>query len=135
GAILTTEAVASHIPPGDHGSTFAGNPFVTGVAKYVLDRISQPEFLAQVRETGEYLKDRLSEINSPLIKEVRGRGLMVGLELTKDVSPVVEAGYEQGLLMVSAGMNTIRFVPPLIATKQHVDRLVERLTTILAEQA
>ncbi len=135
GAILTTEAVAAHIHPGDHGSTFAGNPFVTGVAKYVLERISQPEFLAQVSETGEYLRDRLSEINSPLIKEVRGRGLMVGLELTTDVTPVVEAGYEHGLLMVSAGVNTIRFVPPLIATKQHVDRLVERLTTILAEQA
>lgn len=135
GAILTTEAVAAHIHPGDHGTTFGGNPFATGVAKYVVERISQPEFLAQVRETGEYLKDRLSEINSPVIKEVRGRGLMVGLELTVDVAPVIEAGYDHGLLMVSAGTNVIRFVPPLIATHQHVDRLVERLTTILAEQA
>lgn len=135
GAILTTEAVASHIHPGDHGSTFAGNPFVTGVAKYVVERISQPEFLAHVRETGEYLKDRLSEINSPLIKAVRGRGLMVGLELSIDVTPVVESGYQHGLLMVGAGANVIRFVPPLIAEKQHVDTLIERLTTILAEQS
>lgn len=134
GAILTTEAVASHIHPGDHGSTFAGNPFVTGVAQYVVERISQPDFLSQVRETGEYLKDRLSEINSPLIKEVRGRGLMIGLELNVEVAPFVEAGYAHGLLMVSAGTHVIRFVPPLIARKPHVDRLVERLTAILAEQ-
>jgi len=135
GAILTTEAVASHIHPGDHGTTFGGNPFVTGVAKYVIERISQPSFLANVNETGEYLRERLSEINSPLIKEVRGRGLMVGLELTVDVSPIIDAGYEHGLLMVSAGTNIIRFVPPLIATKANVDTLIDRLTTILAEQS
>jgi len=132
---LTTEAVASHIHPGDHGTTFGGNPFVTGVAKYVIERISQPAFLANVNETGEYLRERLSEINSPLIKEVRGRGLMVGLELTVDVSPIIDAGYEHGLLMVSAGTNIIRFVPPLIATKANVDTLIDRLTTILAEQS
>lgn len=131
GAILVTESVASALQPGDHGSTFAGNPFVTSVARYVVDRIRQPEFLAHVKETGEYLKDRLGEINSPLIREVRGRGLMVGMELTIDVSSVIALGYEHGLLMVSAGTDVIRFVPPLIATKAHVDSLVEKLTAIL----
>lgn len=132
GAILTTNAVADHIHPGDHGSTFAGNPFSTTVAKYVFTRISEPAFLANVRETGAYLKERLQEINSPLIKEVRGRGLMVGLELTADVSPLIEAGYEHGLLMVNAGPNVIRFVPPLIATKADVDPMIDKLTGILA---
>jgi acetylornithine/N-succinyldiaminopimelate aminotransferase len=131
GAILVTEAVASHIHPGDHGTTFGGGPFVTGVAQYVVERISQPEFLAHVAEVGDYLKERLEEINSPLIKEVRGRGLMVGLELTTDVSPVIEAGYGEGLLLVNAGAEVIRFVPPLIAEKSDVDTLIDRLTGIL----
>lgn len=133
GAILTTNAVASHIHPGDHGSTYAGNPFITGVAKYVFKRISQPQFLSNVQETGAYLMERLEEINSPLITEVRGRGLMVGLELTIDASPLIEAGYQQGLLMVNAGQNVIRFVPPLIAQKSDVDGLIGKLTTLLAD--
>lgn len=132
GAILTTEAVASHIHPGDHGTTFGGGPFVTGVAEYVLDRVSQPEFLAHVAEVGEYLQERLEELNSPLIKEVRGRGLMVGVEFSVDVAPMVEAGYQNGLLLVSAGQDVIRFIPPLIAEKSDVDTLVERLSTILS---
>ncbi|MCC6803958.1 MAG: aspartate aminotransferase family protein [Anaerolineae bacterium] len=133
GAILTTEAVASHIHPGDHGTTFGGGPFVTGVAEYVLGRVSQPEFLAHVAEVGEYLQERLEEINSPLIREVRGRGLMVGIELTVDVSPIIELGYQNGLLLVNAGQDVIRFVPPLIAEKSDVDTLVERLSNILSK--
>jgi acetylornithine/N-succinyldiaminopimelate aminotransferase len=135
GAILVTEAVASHIHPGDHGSTFAGGPFITGVAKYVLERVSDPQFLEHVNEVGTYLKERLEEINSPLIKEVRGRGLMVGTEFTVDVSPIVEAGYQNGLLLVNAGTNVLRFVPPLVVEKQHVDVLVEKLTAILGKMS
>lgn len=133
GAILMTEAVASAMHAGEHGSTFAGGPLVTGVAKVVLNRVSQPEFLSHVSEVGDYLIERLSEINSPVIKEVRGKGLIVALELVADVSPIIDAGYEQGLLLVNAGANVIRFVPPLVMEKQHVDTLVEKLTTIFSE--
>ncbi len=133
GAILTTEAVAAHIQPGDHGTTFGGGPFVTSVSEYVLERVSQPEFLANVAEVGDYLKERLEEINSPLIKEVRGCGLMIGMELTIDVNPVIDEGYVQGLLLVNAGADVIRFVPPLIAQKSDVDMLIERLSGILAD--
>ncbi|MCB9449982.1 MAG: aspartate aminotransferase family protein [Anaerolineaceae bacterium] len=132
GAILLTEAVASAMHPGEHGTTFAGGPLVTSVANVVLDRISQPAFLAHVREVGDYLVERLSEINSPLIKDVRGRGLMVGLELTVEVAPLVEAGYQNGLILVNAGTHVLRFVPPLIVEKGHVDTLVEKLTALLA---
>lgn len=133
GAVLTTNAVAEHINPGDHGSTFAGGPLVTAVAKYVLARISQPEFLAQVRAVGDYLVERLEEINSPHIKEVRGRGLMVGLEFHMDAAPLISGGYRHGLLLVNAGQKTVRFVPPLIAENRHVDAMVERLTAVLGE--
>jgi acetylornithine/N-succinyldiaminopimelate aminotransferase len=133
GAVLCTEAVASAIKPGDHGSTFAGGLVVTSAAKAVLDKISQPEFLAHVTEVGEYLHERLSEINSPLIKEVRGKGLMAGVELTVPAGPLVKEGYKHGLLLVNAGDNVLRFVPPLILEKQHVDVLAEKLTIILGE--
>jgi len=132
GAILMTEKVASAMHPGEHGTTFGGGPLVTGVAKHVLGRIDQPEFLAHVSEVGDYLMERLSELNSPIIKEVRGKGLIVALELKVDVSNIIEKGYEQGLLMVNAGTNVIRFVPPLIIEKSNVDHLVEKLTTILS---
>ncbi len=133
GAILTTNAVADHIQPGDHGSTFAGGPLITTVAHHVLERVSQPDFLAHVREVGSYLMERLKELNSPFIREVRGRGLMVGLELTIDVSPLIEAGYRHGLLLLNAGPNVIRFVPPLIVQKHHVDILIEKLAIMLME--
>lgn len=133
GAIMMTQAVASVMHPGDHGSTFAGGPLVTSVSKMVLNRISQPQFLEHVNEVGEYMMERLSEINSPLIKEVRGKGLMIGVEFTIDVSPLVNNGYQNGLLLVNAGENILRFVPPLILEKQHVDVLVDKLTQMLGE--
>lgn len=132
GAVLCTERVASVLKPGDHGSTFAGGPLVCHVAEYVLDRIAEPKFLAHVTEMSEYLKDRLAEINSPHIKEVRGRGLMIGVELDIDASKVIEQGPANGLLLVGAGPNVIRLVPPLIIEKEHIDALAERLTKILA---
>ncbi len=132
GAILMTETVANAMHAGEHGTTFGGGSLVTSVAKHVVQRISQPEFLAHVTEVGDYLMERLSEINSPIIKEVRGKGLIVALELTTDVSDIIDKGYEQGLLMVNAGTNVIRFVPPLIIEKSNVDNLVDKLTTIFS---
>jgi acetylornithine/N-succinyldiaminopimelate aminotransferase len=134
GAILMTDAVAGAMHPGEHGTTFAGGPLVTSAAKTVLNRVSQPEFLTHVNEVGDYLVERLSEINSPLIKEVRGRGLMVALELTIDTTDIIDAGYKHGLIMVNAGTNVIRLVPPLIIEKKHVDELAEKLTIILSEK-
>ncbi|MBZ0296533.1 MAG: aspartate aminotransferase family protein [Anaerolineae bacterium] len=135
GAILVKQSVADAMQPGDHGSTFAGGPLVTAVAKVVLEKVSQPEFLAHVSDVGDYLMERVSEINSPLIKEIRGRGLMVGVEFTVEVGPLVSKAYEQGLLLVNAGENVLRFVPPLILEKQHVDILIEKLTQMLGEIA
>ncbi len=133
GATLVTEAVASSLHVGEHGTTFGGGPMVTSVAVKVLNRISDPEFLANVRETGDYLMERLSEINSPHIKEVRGRGLMVGAELDIDAGKILEKGYDRGLLLIKAREKVVRFVPPLIFQKAHADELVDKLSRILAE--
>ena len=135
GAILVTEAVGSAIKPGDHGSTFAGGPLVTSAALVVLNRIGQPAFLKHVADVGEYLMERLEEINSPLIKEVRGRGLITGVELTVPAAPLVREGFKHGLLTVNAGDNVMRFVPPLVIDKPHVDTLIEKLTVILGDAA
>ncbi len=131
GAILVTEAVASAVKPGDHGSTFAGGPVVTAAAVEVLRRISQPAFLAQVRDVGEYLMERLEELNSPLITEVRGRGLIVGIDLKCQSAALVAAGYEHGLLLLNAGEQVLRFVPPLVAQRADIDTLIESLTSML----
>jgi acetylornithine/succinyldiaminopimelate/putrescine aminotransferase len=133
GAILVTERVAAVMVPGDHGSTFAGGPLICAAASHVFDRISAPAFLGHVREVGGYLKERLEEINSPTIREVRGRGLMLGVEFDLDVSKIVAKGYERGLMLVGSGQSVLRVVPPLIVEKPHADTFVERLSGILAE--
>ncbi|MCY4147703.1 MAG: acetylornithine/succinylornithine family transaminase [Chloroflexi bacterium] len=131
GAILVTDEIANAMQPGDHGSTFSGGAVVTRAAQVVLKRIVSEGFLAHVREVGDYLLERLAELNSPHIVDVRGRGLMAGIEL--DIAPagIVQAGYAHGLLLVSSGTNVIRFVPPLIIQKAHVDELIGKLTQIL----
>ncbi len=131
GAILVTEEIGAAMSPGDHGSTFSGGAVVTRAAEMVVNRIMSTGFLEHVREVGDYLLERLAEINSPHITDVRGRGLMSGIELDIPPAGVVAAGYEHGLLLVSSGTNVIRFVPPLIVEKQHVDELIDKLTVIL----
>jgi acetylornithine/N-succinyldiaminopimelate aminotransferase len=133
GAVLVTDAVASTLHVGEHGTTFGGGPMITSVALSVLNRISAPSFLAHVNETGNYLMERLSEINSPHIKEVRGRGLMIGVELDVEAAKIREKGYAHGLLLIQARERVVRFVPPLIMQKLHVDELVDKLGKILTE--
>lgn len=133
GAILMRQKVADAMHKGDHASTFAGNPFTTHVANYVVERVSQPDFLADVQEKGEYLMDLLAELNSPHIKEIRGKGLLVGVEMDIEAGPVVSAGYEQGILLVSAGANIVRFVPPLTITKDELATAAGILGDILRD--
>jgi acetylornithine/N-succinyldiaminopimelate aminotransferase len=132
GAVLVNERVAAAIHPGDHGTTFAGGPFITAVADAVVRRISDPTFLQHVRETGAYFKERLEELNSPHILEVRGRGLMLGVQLDIPAAEVIQAGYRQGLLLLNAGPDVLRLLPPLIIGKAEVDIAVERLAAVLA---
>jgi predicted acetylornithine/succinylornithine family transaminase len=132
GAVLMTQAVADVMHPGDHGSTFAASPLVASVAKVALDTVNKADFLRDVAAKGAYLKERLEEINSPHITEVRGKGLMIGADLDIPANDVVQAGYKQGLLLVNAGPNTLRLVPPLIISRAEIDTLVERLSALFA---
>lgn len=131
GAALVTDKVAAAIQPGDHGSTFAGGPLVCAAALHVFERINQPAFLSQVQETGAYLRHRLQTLESDKVVEVRGLGLMVGLELNVPVADVVAAARGKGLLLVNAGDNVIRFVPPLTVTRPQIDEAMEVLNACL----
>jgi predicted acetylornithine/succinylornithine family transaminase len=131
GAILMTQRVADVMHAGEHGSTFAAGPLTSAVAEVVVRRVADPGFLADVKAKGEYLHERLEEINSSHIKAVRGRGLMVGVDLDVPVADVTGAGYPRGLLLINAGTHTLRLVPPLIITRDEIDVLVERLSAVL----
>ncbi len=131
GAILATQRVADVMHPGDHGSTFAGGPLVAAVAEKVVSRVANPAFLADVAAKGAYLLERLAEINSPHIQAVRGRGLMVGVDLDIPAADVTAAAHGHGLILINAGTNTLRLVPPLIITRAEIDLLIERLSAVL----
>jgi len=126
GAILMTDEAASPIKVGNHGSTFGGGPLVSAVAEYVVQKISQRSFLQHVRETSEYLWTRLLSLQKEHaeIVAVRGLGLMCGVELESDPKKVIDACVKNGLLVCKAGGNTIRFLPPLIIEKSHVDEAI-----------
>jgi len=123
GALLATAEVAGAFVPGTHASTFGAGPVVAAAANAALGLLSAPEFLAGVRTQGAVLKEKLSDFKSrfPVIKEVRGLGLMWGLELTQEGAPVVAACRERGLLLNCTQGNVIRLLPPLIITPQELD--------------
>jgi acetylornithine aminotransferase len=105
---------------GDHGTTFGGNPLATAVALNVFNRLSKPEFLKQVQSTGNVLKKGLDDIHTAypkIVKEVRGNGMMLGIEFTKDPTPIVKMARERGLLVITAGCNTVRIIPSLTLTE------------------
>ncbi|OQY36489.1 MAG: acetylornithine aminotransferase [Anaerolineaceae bacterium 4572_5.2] len=133
GAILLTQAVANAITPGDHGSTFAGGTFVSHVARAVFAEINSPGFLAGVVERGKLLEEGLQELtqNSSLITEVRGKGMMWGLVTTIPAADVVKAALAHNLLILSAGSNVIRLLPPLLISEREIELLLEKLQAAL----
>ena len=132
GAILLTEEVAAAVGYGEHGSTFAGGPVVCRAAEVVFDRVSDPAFLAAVAENGQRLRQALLALNSPRVVEVRGVGLLVGVELDGPAAPIIAAAREKGLLIINAGENVLRIAPPLIVSGEHVDAAVAILGECLA---
>jgi acetylornithine/N-succinyldiaminopimelate aminotransferase len=134
GAILVTQAVADTLHAGEHGTTFGGGPLVAGVARVVLEKIADPPFLAHVREVGDYFDEALHDFaasNSQVI-ELRGRGLMRGIQIDGSAAAVREAGHAAGILMATAGDDVLRLLPPLIFERQHVDETIEKLGRALS---
>lgn len=133
GALLTTDRVASAFEPGTHASTFGGNPLGMAAGIAVLRALLEDGIMDNCREVGAYLRERLGELKEKhyMIQEIRGMGLMVGMNLTVDGAAVVRRCLEKGLLINCAGEHILRFVPPLTITREDVDRAVEILDEAL----
>ena len=139
GAFLACGEAASAMVPGDHGSTFGGNPFVCAAASAILDVFKEADIPGKAKESGKLLWDALDSVAAKypaLVKEHRGKGLIQGLEFTDAVQAgeiVKKALLEQQMVLIAAEHNTIRFVPPLVIEKQHIEEMQEKLENVLAE--
>jgi acetylornithine/N-succinyldiaminopimelate aminotransferase len=133
GAMLGTEELSTVFGPGSHASTFGGTPLVTAVAKAVLTSLLEDGWIDHCREVGQYFKEGLEGLQKTYscIKEVRGLGLIVGVELDRAGAPIVEACLKRGFLINSAQERVLRFVPPLIIRKEEIDRLLGTLDEVL----
>ena len=131
GGILATDEIASAFVPGDHGTTFGGGPLVAAAANAVLDVILDEDLLSHVNEVGEYFISQLKKLDKEIIAEVRGKGLMVGLELTKAGAEYVDKLREKGFLINCTADKVLRFVPPLIITKEEIDLFIKALDEVL----
>lgn len=135
GACAAKGPAAVILEAGDHASTFGGNPVSCASAKVVLTKLTKENLLQNVKETGRYLKEKLQKLAEKytFIKEVRGLGLMLGMELTIPAREIMNKCMENGLLVIGAGTNIIRFVPPLIISQENVDEAVSILDKVLGE--
>lgn len=134
GAILVTADVARAIQPGDHGTTFGGGPLLAHVAHHVVQRLADPAMLAHVRETGAWFGEQLQGIaeRTGRVRDIRGQGLMWGMDVHEPAAAVIARAFSHGLLLVSAGEHTIRFLPPLVISREELSAglaILERALT------
>jgi acetylornithine/LysW-gamma-L-lysine aminotransferase len=130
GAVLFGESV-KNLAPGLHGSTFGGNPLACAAAVAALTAIEEEDLPGQAAAKGAYLMEELKSIESPLIREVRGLGLMIGIELKQKVAPYLQALQDRHIIALNAGLTTIRLLPPLVITREQLDCVVAALTEVL----
>ncbi|MGF1691545.1 aspartate aminotransferase family protein [Photobacterium kagoshimensis] len=139
GAMLTTAELATHLKIGTHGSTYGGNPLACAVAEAVVDEVSKPAVLAGVKEREQWFRDGIATINAkyPIFAEVRGKGLLLGAALNDEwqgrARDVLLAAGEEGLMVLVAGTNVVRFTPSLVISKEEVDLGLARLEVAIAK--
>lgn len=138
GAFLMTEKVGQNsLAAGDHGTTYGGNPLATAAASKVFDLFEEQHILENVRRVAPYLEEKLEKVVTEydFITQRRGAGLMQGLVFDRPVAPIIDRAIGNGLILINAGPNIIRFVPPLIITEQDVDDMIEILVNSIEEAA
>jgi acetylornithine/succinyldiaminopimelate/putrescine aminotransferase len=124
GATVVNEFVSSRIAVGDHGTTFGGNPLASRVAHHIVGRLSEPQLLNGVAIKEKLFRAHFERLRSrwpDVVTEIRGRGLILGLQLNQDPVPIITAARERGLLVISAGTSTLRFVPPLVISESEIE--------------
>ena len=136
GAVLMNKKVASGMTPGSHGSTFGGNPLAMKIGSTVLDIISKKKFLANVRKNSKYFHQKLNVIKEKypkIIKDIRGRGLLIGLQLYSDQTYFIEKLMKNKLLTIKAAENVIRILPPLNVKKKEIDQALKIINKVCLE--
>lgn len=131
--VVANEDILSVFNPGSHGSTFGGNPLACAVSLAALEVIEDEELPVRSLELGSYFKQKLQSLSNPVIKEVRGRGLFIGVELHEEARPYCEKLKDQGLLCKETHSTVIRFAPPLTISKEELDWAIERIEKVFAE--
>jgi acetylornithine/LysW-gamma-L-lysine aminotransferase len=132
---LTSEEIATSLPAGSHGNTFGGNPLAAAAALAVIDEIESRDLLAHSAEMGAYMLQRLQGLQQPGIREVRGLGLMVAVDLRERATRYLRALQDQGIIALSAGPTTLRFLPPLVIDREAIDTLADTLDTLLTRRS
>ena len=135
GAFAMTEKAAEYsLQPGDHGATYGGNPLACTAVKKVIEIFEREDIVGHVNKVGPYLAKRLDELveEADCVTERRGKGLMQGLALSRPAGEVISRAVEEGLLVIQAEGNVLRFVPPLIVEEKHIDEMIEKLKRALA---
>ncbi len=133
GAVMIGERVKK-LEPLTHGSTFGGNPLVCAAGLAAIGYMERESLPARAAELGDYTLGRLSRIESPLIREVRGMGLLIGVELKLKVTPYLHALMDRGVLALPAGLNVLRLLPPLVIEKADLDAVVDAIEAVLQEE-
>lgn len=135
GAFVANKKYTEAMQPGDHGSTYGGNPFVCAAVKTVFEIINNENMLEHVQDISQYLICQLDQVveEFDIVESRRGLGLMQGLVLNQDAKPIVKRLLEDGVIVITAGVNVIRMLPPFIIEKQHVDEYIGKLKNILKD--
>jgi acetylornithine/N-succinyldiaminopimelate aminotransferase len=138
GAVLAGEKAAGVFEVGDHNSTFGGNPVAAAAGLVVLETVNKPEFLSEITRKGEKIMNAIKGWKHPAVKEVRGRGLMIGIDIENDAWPVLEKAIARakngcGLLILSAGQKTLRLLPPLIISDSEIEEGLEMLREVITK--
>ena len=136
GLTLSKNEIMSSLKVGEHSTTYGGNPIACAAAAATIDVLEQENLPEKARAQGEYLLSRLNQMKDhhPIIREVRGLGLMIGAEMRFDVIDIIIGSLERGVLMLDAGRNVLRFLPPLVITRAHIDRAAEVLDEVIGEK-
>ena len=127
---LNEKTAAASLVPGDHGTTYGGNPFACAAVSKVFDLFEELDIVKHVQETAPYLEEKLDQLveKYDFLAERRGKGFMQGVEVTvRPVGEIIQKAMDNGLILMSAGTNVLRFVPPLVITKADIDEMIEKL--------
>ncbi|MFO6494892.1 MULTISPECIES: acetylornithine transaminase [Bacillus] len=134
GAVIGKKELSEVFSPGSHGTTFGGNMLAMAAANATLETIFEKSFLEEVAEKGAYLQKELQEkLQFPFVKDIRGKGLIAGIECEEPVQPLIEALQKEGLLVLPAGENVIRLLPPLTVEKNEISQAVEKLNRVFTD--